>query len=136
VKTQHNLLIRPRVTHNNKRWKMIILIGDGDKQTTMRSQRKRLFKKRFNGLHLMVSLRIKSNMKKKMVSEVSITNLNKTKKRKNRNTIKLIWGSLERTRKRTLKIISKNHLNRKVSLKKTCSRITPLNRMMSRLVLK
>ena len=80
MKTQHNLLIRPRVTHNKKRWKMIILIGDGDKQTTMRSQRKRLFKKRFNGLHLMVSLRIKSNMKK-MESEVSITNLNKTKRR-------------------------------------------------------
>ena len=135
MKTQHNLLIRPRVTHNKKRWKMKTLIGDGDKKTTMRSQRKRLFKKRFNGLHLMVSLRIKSNMKK-MVSEVSITNLNKTKRRKNRNRIKLIGGSLERTRKRTLKIISKNHLNRKVSLKKTCSRITLLNRMMSRLVLK
>ena len=59
---------------------MIILIGDGDKQKTMRSQRKRLFKKRINGLHLMVSLRIKSNMKK-MESEVSITNLNKTKRR-------------------------------------------------------
>lgn len=114
---------------------MIILIGDGDKQTTMRSQRKRLFKKRFNGLHYMVSLRIKSNMKK-MESDISITNLNKTKRRKNRNRIKLIGESLERTRKRTLKIISKNHLNRKVSLKKTCSRITLLNRMMSRLVLK
>ena len=135
MKTQHNLLIRPRVTHNKKRWKMIILIGDGDKQTTMRSQRKRLFKKRFNGLHLMRSLRIKSNMNK-MESEVSITNLNKTKRRKNRNRIKLIGGSLERTRKRTLNIISKNHLNRKVSLKKTSSCLSPLNRVMSRLVLK
>jgi hypothetical protein len=58
----------------------MLIIGDGAKLTMKRSRRKKSCKKRINGLLLMVRLRLKPN-KKKNVSEILITNLNRSKRR-------------------------------------------------------
>jgi hypothetical protein len=59
---------------------MMLIIGDGAKLTMQKSRKKKLCKKRFNGLLLMLRLRLKPN-KKKMVSEILIKNLNMSKRR-------------------------------------------------------
>jgi hypothetical protein len=82
----------------------------------------------------MLSLRFKPN-KKKMVLEVSITNLNKIKKRRNRNRMKRLGVSLGRTTKRTQKIISKNKRNGQVHSKQRKNLLTPKTRKMSQIVL-
>ncbi len=81
MRTQKNLLPRQRVNLIKLSRKKLI-IGDGVNQTTQRSRKKKKksSKKRSNGLLLMLTLRLKPS-KKKMVSEVLITNLNKSKRR-------------------------------------------------------
>jgi hypothetical protein len=79
MKKQPNLLAFTRATLIKTRRK-IIIIGDGPNQILQRSQKKKLFRKKSNSLLSMVSLRFKLNMKK-IVSEVSIRNLNQIKKR-------------------------------------------------------
>jgi len=79
MKKQPNLLAFTRATLIKTRRK-IIIIGDGPNQILQRSQKKKLFRKKSNSLLSMVSLRFKLNTKK-IVSEVSIRNLNQIKKR-------------------------------------------------------
>jgi hypothetical protein len=79
MKTQQNLLAPTRATHIKMR-KKIIIIGDGPSQILQSSQKKKFYRKKSNGLLSILSLRFKPNTKK-IVSEVSIRNLNKIKKR-------------------------------------------------------
>jgi hypothetical protein len=79
MKKQPNLLAPTRATLIKTR-KKIIIIGDGSSQILQRSQKKKLCRKKSNGLLSMLSLRFKPNTKK-MVLEISIRNLNKIKKR-------------------------------------------------------